>query len=119
MKRAIFAAAALALAATPFLGATGNSVRGTYVEARTAEVFTGGCIMNGEAGTAGREALLAWKVDHGAVNGVSLDGLAVVAAVAADTNLGVHEIGGDNPNTRAALFVDQRATDAQKQALVS
>jgi hypothetical protein len=101
------------------LGARPAGVEGTYVEARTAEVFAGGCVMNGEAGTAGREALLAWKVDHGTVNGVNLDGLAVVAAVAADVNLGVHEIGGENPNTRAALFVDQRATDAQKQALVS
>jgi len=107
-------------AAVATVGARPSGVEGTYVEARTAEVFTGGCIMNGEAGTAGREALLAWKVDRGTVDGVNLDGLAVVAAVAADTNLGVHEIGGENPtNTRAALYVDQRATDAQKQALVS
>jgi len=47
------------------------SVTGTYVEARTAEVFAGACIMNGEAATTGREALLAWKVDRGSVNGVS------------------------------------------------
>ena len=66
-----------------------------YVEARTAEVFTGGCIMNGEAATTGREALLAWKVDRGSFDGVALDGLAVVAAVAGDTNLGIREIGGD------------------------
>ena len=44
---------------------------GTYVEARTAEVFAGACIMNGEAATTGREALLAWKVDRGQVNGVT------------------------------------------------
>jgi hypothetical protein len=101
------------------LGAKPVSVEGIYVEARTAEVFAGGCVMNSEAGTAGREALLAWKVDHGTVNGVSLDGLAVVAAIAADVNLGVHEIGGEEPNTRAALFVDERATTAQRQALVA
>ena len=46
---------------------------GAYVEARTAEVFTGGCIMNGEAATTGREALLAWKVDRGSFNGVALE----------------------------------------------
>jgi hypothetical protein len=106
-------AAGMTVAAGP------TTVEGTYVEARTAEVFAGGCIINGEAGTAGREAVLAWKVDRGRFNGVPLDGLAVVAAVAADGNLGVHEIGGDDANTRAALFLDERATPTQRQALVS
>lgn len=99
------------------LSATPPSVTGTYVEARTAEVFAGACVMNGEAATTGREALLAWKVDHGQVNGVSLDGLAVVAAIAADTNLGIHEIGGESTPARAALFIDARATPAQRKAL--
>ena len=62
------------------LSAGPASITGTYVEARTAEVFAGACVMNGEAATTGREALMAWKVDRGQVNGVSLDGLAVVAA---------------------------------------
>jgi len=101
------------------LAAKPASVTGTYVEARTAEVFTGACIMNGEAATAGREALLAWKVDHGQVNGVTLDGLAVVAALASDTNLGIHEIGGESTPARAAIYVDSRATAAQRQALVA
>ena len=95
------------------------SVTGTYVEARTAEVFTGACIMNGEAATTGREALLAWKVDHGQVNGVSLDGLALVAALASDTNLGIHEIGGESTPARAALYIDSRANPAQRKALVA
>lgn len=93
------------------------SVTGTYVEARTAEVFAGACVMNGEAATTGREALLAWKVDRGQVNGVTLDGLAVVAAIAGDTNLGIHEIGGQSTPARAALFLDARATPAQRKAL--
>jgi hypothetical protein len=101
------------------LAATGPSVTGTYVEARTAEVFAGACVMNGEAATTGREALLAWKVDRGQVNGVSLDGLAVVAALASDTNLGIHEIGGESTPARAAIFVDARATAAQRKALVA
>ena len=79
------------------------SVTGTYVEARTAEVFAGACIMNGEAATTGREALLAWKVGRGQMNGVTLDGLAVVAALASDTNLGIHEIGGESAPARAAV----------------
>ena len=103
----------VALAARP------ASVTGTYVEARTAEVFTGACIMNGEAETAGREALLAWKVDRGQVDGVALDGLAVVAAIASDTNLGIHEIGGASAPARAAIYVDARATEPQRKALVA
>ena len=101
------------------LAAKGPSVTGTYVEARTAEVFAGACIMNGEAATGGREALLAWKVDRGQVNGVTLDGLAVVAALASDTNLGIYEIGGETAPARAAIYVDSRATAAQRKALVA
>ena len=101
------------------LAAKPASVTGTYVEARTAEVFAGACVMNGEAATTGREALLAWKIDRGEVNGVSLDGLAVVAALAADTNLGIHEIGGESTPARAAIYVDARANAAQRKALVA
>jgi hypothetical protein len=101
------------------LAAKPASVTGTYVEARTAEVFTGACVMNGEAATTGREALLAWKVDRGQVDGVSLDGLAVIAALTSDTNLGIHEIGGESTPARAAIFVDSRANAAQRKALVA
>jgi hypothetical protein len=110
---ALSSLAAVALAAKP------ATVTGTYVEARTAEVFAGACIVNGEAATTGREALLAWKVDRGQVNGVPLDGLAVVAALASDTNLGIHEIGGESTPARAAIYVDSRATAAQRKALVA
>jgi hypothetical protein len=82
-------------------------------------VFAGACVMNGEAATAGREALLAWKIDRGQVNGVTLDGLAVVAALASDTNLGIHEIGGESTPARAAIYVDSRASAAQRNALVA
>src|SRR3954469_21222259 len=111
----------LALSSLMFatLAAAPATVTGTYVEARTAEVFAGACIMNGEAATTGREALLAWKVDRGQVNGVRLDGLAVVAALVSDTNLGIHEIGGNPPRARAVLFVDARATATQRKALVA
>lgn len=101
------------------LAAKPASVTGTYVEARTAEVFAGACVMNGEAATTGREALLAWKIDRGEVNGVTLDGLAVVAALAGDTNLGIHEIGGESTPARAAIYVDSRANAAQRKALVA
>jgi len=110
--------AALMAASLAARGASGT-ISGSYVEARTAEVFTGGCIMNGEAGTTGREALLVWKVDRGSFDGVPLNGLAVIAAIAGDQNLGIREIGGAAAETRAAMFVDERATPAQRSALVS
>jgi len=112
-------AAALAGFTVASLSARTGSLKGTYVEARTSEVFAGACVVNSEAGTTGREALLAWKVDQGQFNGVTLDGLAVVAAVAGDANLSVHEIGGEVAKTRAALFVDNRATEVQRQALTA
>ena len=110
---------ALSSLAIATLAAGPASVTGTYVEARTAEVFAGACVMNGEAATTGREALLAWKIDRGQVNGVSLDGLAVVAALAGETNLGIHEIGGESTPARAAIYVDARANAAQRKALVA
>ena len=119
MKRAIIAAALIGVAASPLLAGGKNTVTGEYVEARTAEVFTGGCIMGSEAGTVGKEAVLAWKVDRGSFNGVSLDGLSVVAAVAGDRNLGMTEMGGEKPAVRSAMFVDQRANPAQQIALVA
>ena len=118
MKRTALFAGVLSLAAVT-LSARGVTVRGTYVEARTSEVFAGACIVNGEVGTTGREALLAWRVDDGQFNGVPLTGLAVVAAVAGDANLSVYEMGGERAHTRAALFVDARATEAQRKALAA
>src|SRR5438128_1925067 len=121
MKRAVVAAALLGLSASPLAagGPGHHSVSGIYVEARTAEVFTGGCIMNSEAETMGKQAVLAWKVDRGTFNGVSLDGLSVVAALSGDRNLGMIEMGGTKPTVSSAVYVDQRANPAQQIALVA
>jgi hypothetical protein len=120
MKRAIALAAVIGLASTVSIAAGGSgTVTGQYVEARTAEIFTGGCIMGSEAETMGRQAVLAWRVDRGSVNGVSVDGLSVVAALAGDKNLGLHEIGGDRAVVKSAIYVDERANAAQRIALVA
>ena len=111
--------ALLLTSAMATLSAGPAMLQGTYVEARTSEVFAGACVINGEAATSGREAVLAWKVATGQFAGVPLDGLTVVAAVSGDANLSVHEIGGDVANTRTALFVDARANEAQRTALVN
>ena len=120
MKQAIALAAVIGLASTVSIAAGGKAtVTGQYVEARTAEVFTGGCIMGSEAETMGKQAVLAWKVDRGTVNGVSIDGLSVVAALSGDKNLGLHEIGGDRAVVKSAVYVDERANPAQRLALVA
>jgi hypothetical protein len=120
MKQAIVVAAILGLASASVLAGSNGTISGEYVEARTAEVFAGGCIMNSEAETMGRQAVMAWKVDRGSYQGVSLDGLAVVAALNGDRNLGMREMGGEAPNkVEAALVVDARANAAQRDALVA
>jgi len=96
------------------LAGPGADVSGVYVEARSAQIFIGGCIMNAEAVTVGREAILAWRIDEGVVEGVNVDGLSVVAAIAGDENLA---IAPDAPR-RTVLYVDDRADAAQRDALV-
>jgi hypothetical protein len=121
MKRAMALTAVVILASPLAMLAAGakGSVSGEYVEARTAEVFTGGCIMNSEAETMGKQAVLAWKVDRGSFNGISVDGLSVVAAISGDRNLGMTEMGGETPVVHSALYVDQNANAAQRLALVA
>jgi hypothetical protein len=119
MKYVVTLAAALFLGTSPAMAAERPAIVGDYVEARTAEVFAGGCIMNSEAETMGRQAVLAWRITTGVYKGVVLDGLTVVAAVAGDRNLGMRELGGEAASVvRAIVTVDLRATPEQREALV-
>jgi len=109
----------MAVLAMPAFAGSSPTIEGEYVEARTAEVFAGGCVMSSEAETIGRQAVMAWRIATGSYDGVSLDGLSVVAAVAGDRNLGIRELGGEAPSrVRAAIIVDERATAAQRRSLV-
>jgi hypothetical protein len=120
MKGALALALTLGLGGVVAHASDPAPVIGDYVEVRTAQVFAGGCIMGSEGEAAGREAIMAWRVARGAVNGVALDGLSVVAAVSADINLGTHELGGERPTIlKSVLMVDERATGAQRSALVA
>jgi hypothetical protein len=111
---------AATLAASAFAADDRPGIVGEYVEARTAEVFAGGCVMNSEAETAGRQAILAWRITRGAHRGVTLDGLSVAAAVAGDRNLGMREMGGEEPHViRSIIVVDSRGTAAQRDALAA
>jgi len=93
--------------------AENTSVKGDYVEVRTASVFAGACHYNGEVTTTGREALMAWNVTAGKWKGVDLAGVRVIASVSADDNLSNEQAG-----RRAELIVDKSATHAQAAAMV-
>jgi hypothetical protein len=120
MKQACVVAALVGLALGVGVEASDPGVTGDYVEARTAEVFTGPCIHGSEGEVSGKEAIMAWRVARGSVNGVALDGLSLVAVVAADKHLSLHEYGAPRPTSiRAVVMTDNRATPAQQQALVA
>jgi hypothetical protein len=104
-------ALAAALLAAPAFAA---DVTGDYVEARSASVYAGACHFNGELTTAGREAVLAFRVGKGSLNGVALDGLSVVAVVAGTDNLADAKTA-----RRSVIYVSEKADPAQRAALVS
>lgn len=106
-----FVALALALLAAPVEAA---GLTGTYIEARTCDIWTGPCYANAEMNLSGKNAVLGWKVEKGSLDTVALDGLGVVAVIAASDTLGQKQAG----KASAVLLVDQRATTAQKAALV-
>ncbi|HKP11980.1 MAG TPA: DUF1326 domain-containing protein [Blastocatellia bacterium] len=115
--RKMFALGSLVLAVLA-LAATGNAqhVSGDYIETRSADVWTGPCVANGEVNLAGDQAILAWRVRQGEWNGVALDGLSVVGVVKAAATLGDQY--NDPYPAKAVLIVDRNASAAQQKALV-
>jgi hypothetical protein len=112
-KTALFAVVLLSLAAV----AAAQPIAGDYIETRSADVYTGACFANAEVGLVGNEAILGWRVSRGGWDGVTLDGLAVVAAVKARATLG-DPYGNPYP-AKAVLIVDERASAGQRGALVA
>jgi hypothetical protein len=110
-------AAALAFASISFAAEAISSrgIYGNYIEARTADVYTGACVANGEAEQIGKEAVFGWKIDGGSWRGVSLAGLSVVGVIRAEHTLGLHTE-PVNP-AKAVLILDSRATPTQRVAL--
>ncbi len=106
------AAAALAMAGS----LPKANITGTYVEARTADIYTGACYANAEVNLMGHEAVFGWVIERGSFNGVALDGLGVLGVVKAQATL------GDVHNTaypvKSVIIVDDKATVEQKAALV-
>ena len=109
----VWAATSVSFAAT----LPAASIYGNYIEARTADVYTGPCFANGEAEQVGREAVFGWKIANGGWHGVDLAGLAVVGAIRTPHTLGLLSE-PVNP-ARAVLIVDSRANAEQRLALES
>lgn len=92
-----------------------QSIRGDYIETRSADVYTGQCFANGEVNLVGNEAILAWHVQSGSWDGVPLQGFTVAAAVHANGTLGDPY---ESPYpAKAVLLVDDQATPQQQEAL--
>ncbi len=104
---------AMVLVSGGIAGAAG--IHGDYVEARTADVFTGPCFSNAEIFIYGNHALMAWKVTEGSFEGVDLGGLSVAAAVKGTTTFSEDKA----DQAHAVLIVDDRADSRQREALVN
>jgi hypothetical protein len=107
----------LALAGLLVTSVAQAQVRGSYMETRTADVYTGQCFANGEVNLTGNEAIMAWQIDRGTWQGVSLDGLAAAAIVRANATLG--DPYADPYPARSVIVVDDKASEAQQKALVA
>ena len=117
MRRGFLAALAMivAVSALVFSSQAENvSLRGDYVEVRTASVFAGACHYNGEVVTTGRDAMMAWNVTSGKWQGVDLTGVRVMAVVSADANLGE-----SNAARQSEIIIDSQASRTQALAIVN
>ncbi|HKG62133.1 MAG TPA: DUF1326 domain-containing protein [Pyrinomonadaceae bacterium] len=117
MRKGLLTVAAMlvAVSALVFSSQAENvSLRGDYVEVRTASVFAGACHYNGEVTTTGRDAMMAWNVTSGKWQGIDLSGVRVLAIVSADANLDE-----TNAARQSEIIVDSNATRIQALAMVN
>src|SRR3977135_3348178 len=119
MKSRLFAKSAMFLLflSSLFLSnvAIAQQIRGEYLETRSADVYTGQCFANGEVNLVGNDAILAWHVQSGSWDGVSLEGLSIAAVVRANGTLGDPY---ENPYpANAVLLVDDQGSSQHTGAL--
>ena len=117
MRKGLFVIAAMVVAVSALVfssQAENVSLRGDYVEVRTASVFAGACHYNGEVVTTGRDAMMAWNVTSGQWQGVDLSGVRVLAIVSADVNLGEQ-----NAARQSEIIIDSKASRAQALAMMN
>lgn len=88
-------------------------VQGDYLEVRSSEVYTCGCLYSSEMVTAGKEAILIWRISSGNYQGIPLTGIKVAAVVVGENNLGV-----DGTLRQTALYVDGITQEAQQRTIL-
>ena len=118
MNRFMFGACLLLLVAFCVGPATASSIHGHYMEARTCQIYTGPCFANGEVGLTGKDAVMAWNIQDGRLNGTDLSGLSVAVVVRSKTTLGFNGL-NDGKSLRAIIVVDSKASSDQRTALVN
>jgi len=117
MRKGLIAALTMivAVSALVFSSQAENvSLRGDYVEVRTASVFAGACHYNGEVVTTGRDAMMAWNVTSGQWQGVDLSGVRVMAIISAEVNLGEQ-----NAARQSEVIIDSNASRPQALAMMN
>lgn len=112
MKLAYFGVAALAASLLAGSAQAATPVTGDYVESRSANVYVGACHHEGEIQTAGRNAVLAWKIAQGEYDGVNLSGVSAVAVVSANKHLEFADA-----RRRSVIYVSDAATPEQRTAV--
>lgn len=96
-----------------------GTITGEYLEARTCDVYTGPCFANAEMGLAGKEAVMAWKIEKGTWKDVSINGLGVALVVKAEGTLGTDGVFPMKAGkTAAVIIVDEKASAEQRDALI-
>jgi hypothetical protein len=127
MRRSLFSFLPVLLAAPVFAicvraasiptAAGTTSLHGEYLEARTADVYTGPCFASSEVSQTGDLAVMGWKIEQGTYHGVALDGLAVMGVLRASNTLG--DVTSSAYPIKSVLIVDARANEAQRAALTA
>jgi hypothetical protein len=92
-----------------------TQIRGNYIEARNADVYTGPCFANSEVNLVGDLAVFGWQVSEGLWKGVRLNGLSVVGVIRASGTLGY----GHRTvfPVKSVLIIDEKANPEQRLAL--
>jgi hypothetical protein len=96
-------------------GLPATRLQGDYIEARTADIYTGPCFANSEVGLTGDVAVFGWRISKGTWQGVNLDGLGVVGVVRASATLG--DLFNSVYPVKSVLIIDERANAEQRIAL--
>ncbi|MBZ5610569.1 MAG: DUF1326 domain-containing protein [Acidobacteriia bacterium] len=117
MRTILCAAGVLCISASFALSANlpSTHLRGDYIEARTADVYTGPCFANSEVGLTGDLAVMGWKIQQGSFEGVNLDGLSVMGVIHASNTLG--DVTNSVYPVKSVLVIDSSANAEQRLAL--